>query len=103
MSSCKTKPKKRIIDIMVDGGFGYGKICIPKGIVDMVLIIICPPLYVFLYQSKQPKFDITPIITNLLLSSCLYFPGFIHALNLKSKTCGSLFTPNKSENWLKTG
>ena len=96
MSSCKTKPKKRIIDVMIDGGFGYGKICIPEKIVDMIIIIICPPLYVFLYQSKQPKFNITPIITNLILSSCLYFPGFIHAFNIKSKMCGTLFKKKKS-------
>ena len=97
MSKCKTRPNKSIMDVMIDGGFGYGKLCIPKKIVDLIIIIIFPPLYVILYQSKQPKFDIMPVIINIILSSCFYFPGYIHALNIKSKMCGSLFKEKSSD------
>lgn len=97
MSTCTAPPKKSIMDAMVNGGLGYGKLCIPEKIVDIIIIIIFPPLYVILYQLKQPKFDIMPVIINIILSSCFYFPGYIHALNIKSKMCGSLFKPEKKD------
>ena len=84
-----------IVHAMKSGGLFYGRLCIPK------FIIVCPPIYVILYQIKRSKgtipdvekekFDIFPIITNMILTSCFYFPGFIHALNIKQKQCGSLF------------
>ena len=92
---------QNIVTAMKSGGLFYGRLCIPIFIIDMLLIIVCPPIYVILYQIKRSKgtipdvekekFDIFPIITNMILTSCFYFPGFIHALNIKQKQCGSLF------------
>ena len=87
--------KKEYLDAVINGGVGYGKILIPKAIVDLIIIIIFPPIYVLIYQLKQSKFDIKPIIINIILTSCFYFPGFIHAVNIKSKKCGSMFNDER--------
>lgn len=97
---------KNIVHAMKSGGLFYGRICVPRFLVDMLLIIVCPPIYVLLYEIKRSKgtipgvakekFDILPIITNIVLTSCFYFPGFIHALNIKHKKCGSLFSNKPS-------
>ena len=93
--SDKCAKKKEYLESILNGGIGYGKLCIPKWIVDLLLIVLFPPLYVIIYQLKQPVFDIKPIIANIILTSCFYFPGFIHAVNIKSKICGSLFNDER--------
>ena len=90
--SCVKENNKSITDALIDGGLGYGKICIPSKIVDLISIIVFPPLYVFIYQLKTKKYDMVQVITNLILTTCFYFPGFIHALYIKSNRCGSLFS-----------
>ena len=86
-----------ITDAMLNGGLFYGRICVPTFLVDILLIIVCPPIYVILYQIRsEEEFSIVPIITNIVLTSCFYFPGFIHALYVKQKkeACGSLLSRN---------
>ena len=104
-----------LVDKFMDGGIGYGKLCIPKILVDLILIIIFPPLYVITHQLENyfkvdkdkdttnsgntktkritDNIDITQIIMSLVFTSCFYFPGFIHALHvMKNKDkCGSVF------------
>ena len=97
-----------LVDKFMNGGIGYGKLCIPKILVDLILIIVFPPLYIITYQLENyfktsnddnsttkritDNIDITQIITSLVFTSCFYFPGFIHALHvMKNKqTCGSV-------------
>lgn len=92
--SCVKDNDKSITDALINGGLGYGKLCIPSKIVDLISIIVFPPLYVFVYQLKTKKYDMVQVITNLILTTCFYFPGFIHALYIKSNRCGSLFSGN---------
>jgi len=93
-----------LVDKFMNGGMGYGKLCIPKILVDLILIIVFPPLYVITHQlenyfkeSSDKKItdhlDMGQIIMSLIFTSCFYFPGFIHALHvMKNKDkCGSVF------------
>jgi uncharacterized membrane protein YqaE (UPF0057 family) len=93
-----------LVDKFMNGGMGYGKLCIPKIIVDLILIIVFPPLYVITQQLENyfkgdsesrltDHLDMGQIIMSLVFTSCFYFPGFIHALHvMKNKDkCGSVF------------
>jgi uncharacterized membrane protein YqaE (UPF0057 family) len=93
-----------LVDKFMNGGMGYGKLCIPKILVDLILIIVFPPLYVITHQLENyfkedsdkkitDHLDMGQIIMSLVYTSCFYFPGFIHALHvMKNKDkCGSVF------------
>jgi len=93
MSNCVNKGNTNLGDQFINGGMGYGSICMPDSLLDMIIIIIFPPLYVITYQIKQKKMDIGQLILNFVFTSCFYFPGLIHALYImkKKKICGSVF------------
>ena len=93
-----------LVDKFMNGGLGYGKLCIPKIIVDLILIIVFPPLYVITHQLENyvkgntetkltDHLNMGQIIMSLVFTSCFYFPGFIHALHvMKNKDkCGTVF------------
>lgn len=87
MGDCNQQfKKKNMLTSLMYGGIGYGSVCVPHKITDMLIIIAFPPLYVILEQRKQNKYNFKEIFLNLFLTSLFYFPGFIHALNiLKTK------------------
>ena len=96
-SECK---KKSMYSVFIHGGMGYGSICLPDNFLDLCLIIIYPPLYVFFQQKTQNFKNVTQIITSFILTCCFYFPGFIHALYIKygsGQYCGSLFEETSSD------
>lgn len=96
--------EKKMVDKFMRGGFGYGVACIPKSLIDIILIIIFPPIYVVYKQiisykkaKKRGKnvyiihyINIKEILMNVFLTSLFYIPGFIHALTLKTKQCEGL-------------
>ena len=81
-----------LYDKLMDGGLGYGSICFPAEIGKYILLIIFPPLYVFIDQWKLGFPRIDRIIVNFLLTSFFYFPGLLHALSLLK--CGPMANPN---------
>lgn len=56
--------------------------CYPTQLPDYILILICPPLYVFLHEYRKGFTDLFNIFRNLILTSIFYFPGFMHAMYL---------------------
>ena len=91
---------------LIYGKIGYGSLCMSNNIIDLILLIIFPPIYVITFQIQNyfsnentdnnkviDNIDIGEIITNIILTSCFYFPGLIHALHImtKKKACISLF------------
>ena len=72
------------IDKVLNGGFGYGKICIPDELPQIILAVIFPPLsiiwnwYVGLYSIWQTIYKFTIC---LLLTMFFYIPGLIYAIN----------------------
>ena len=93
--------RKSLVDKFMSGGFGYGIVCLPYNLIEIILIIIFPPIYVVFKQvnnyrrNKNKGKDVylikyinfREIILNLILTSLFYIPGFIHALTLKTKQC----------------
>ena len=77
---------------MMDGGIGYGTICLPAELPKYIIMVIFPPLYVILDQYKKgfPRFD--KIIVNIILTSMFYFPGLLHALSIIE--CGAFSDPS---------
>ena len=67
---------------MMDGGIGYGTICLPAELPKYIIMVIFPPLYVIMDQYKKgfPRFD--KIIVSFVLTSLFYFPGLLHALSI---------------------
>ena len=92
-----------LYNILLYGGFGYGRLCLPDNVVDYIILIVFPPLFVFLheYYSKKP-FRIMLLITNIILTSCMYFPGMIHAywvsLNREHEFCGESIIRDRDPN-----
>lgn len=60
------------------------EICFPSHIKDMFIIILFPPLWVFLkeFYSPTPFKNFFRIVMCFLLTSCFYFPGMMYALNI---------------------
>jgi uncharacterized membrane protein YqaE (UPF0057 family) len=77
----------------MNGGLGYGSLCIPEHLFDISISLIFPPLYVILSQLKNKKIDFGKIILNFVLTSLFYFPGLVHALYIMKEKpfCGSTF------------
>ena len=93
--------EKKLVDQFMSGGMGYGKVCLPYNFFEIILIIIFPPIYVVFkqvlnYKKQKSKgkdvyliqyINFKEIIINIILTSLFYFPGFIHALLLKTRQC----------------
>lgn len=103
---CVLNEDKNLPNTLFNGGFGYGKVCVPDVMTDFVIMLVYPPAYVFFYQKKRGFPNIIMIITSFILTSCFYFPGLIHAMYLKQtgqNACGGLFTGKKSNKNIMSG
>ena len=64
-----------------DGPFGTiqkGKpVCVPPTMVNIIFLILCPPLALFLHSGIKGFFQV--IICSLLTLKAYYFPGLIYA------------------------
>lgn len=59
-------------------------LCIPYNLLDFVMLIIFPPLWVFVKEltSPNPMDNFSRIVVCFILTSMLYFPGLMYALNI---------------------
>lgn len=83
-------------DKIVYGGLGYGNICLPSHLFDIIVTVIFPPFGLILskldFKNTFPyihwgTFDtvmenISSIVKCFLLTMCFYVPGLVYALNL---------------------
>ena len=74
------EPNDQTFDMIMNGGFGMGTVCLPIYLPRMIITIIFPPLGIILEQNEKGWPEPTKIITSIILTSCFYFPGLIHAL-----------------------
>ena len=58
------------------------QICYPTQMLDYIIILIMPPIYVIIHESRKGFKDPFNIFKNLILTSIFYFPGFMHAMYL---------------------
>ncbi len=59
-----------------------GSICYPSMLKDILIMVLFPPLWVFLKElyAKEPMKNFIRIVFNFLLTSFFYFPGLMHAM-----------------------
>lgn len=81
-----------LYDKMMYGGIGYGTFCVPKELPNYIILVIFPPLYVFIKEMQSGFKRVDRIIINFILTSCFYFPGLLHGLTVLR--CGSLRDTN---------
>ena len=64
-----------------DGPFGTIKegkpVCVPPTILNIIFLILCPPLALFLHTGIKGLFQV--IVCSLLTLKAYYFPGLIYA------------------------
>ena len=53
------------------------KVCIPPTLMNLIFLVICPPLALFLDRGVQGLFHV--IVCSILTVKMYYFPGFIFA------------------------
>lgn len=72
------------IDKLLYGGFGYGKVCVPDELPNVVIAIVFPPFSI-LWNYHLGIYDlwttIKKFIICLFLTFLFYFPGLIYAIN----------------------
>ena len=59
-----------------------GSFCYPSELKDIIIMVIFPPLWVFLKEiyAKEPMKNFIRIVFNFLLTSFFYFPGLMHSM-----------------------
>ena len=85
---------RSLYDKFMYGGMGYGLFCVPKELPKYIIMIIFPPLSVFIEEMNSGFKNVGRIIINFILTSFFYFPGLLHAMNVIR--CGALGESEKS-------
>jgi uncharacterized membrane protein YqaE (UPF0057 family) len=86
---------RSLYDKFMYGGMGYGLFCVPKELPKYIIMIIFPPLAVFIEEMNNGFQNVGRIIINFILTSFFYFPGLLHAMNVIR--CGALGENDKSK------
>ena len=60
------------------GGFGYGKMCIPAGLGQLILTILFPPAGVFYEEYKTGFKNVSRIVMNFILTTRSLHPKVRH-------------------------
>jgi len=63
---------------------GEDSFCFSSQLKDIFLVVIFPPLWIIIKESNSvvPFKNAMRIVVSLVLTSCFYFPGLIHAMNV---------------------
>ena len=80
---CKLNVADTLGSAYINGGFGFGKLCLDRELTRLILMFLFPPLYVFLSERDRGFVNKREIILNLIYTSLFYIPGLIHALQYK--------------------
>jgi uncharacterized membrane protein YqaE (UPF0057 family) len=80
---CKLNVGKSLGSAYINGGFGFGKLCLDHEFTRLILLFLFPPAYVYLKESKRGFTDKRSIILSVIYTSLFYVPGLIHALQYK--------------------
>jgi len=63
---------------------GEDSFCFSSQLKDIFLIVLFPPLWIIVKEANSPVpfKNAMRIVVSLVLTSCFYFPGLIHAMNI---------------------
>lgn len=81
--SCSLDTNSTLAGAYLNGGFGFGKLCLDREFTRLILMILFPPLYIILSEYERGFTNKSAILMNFILTSIFYVPGLIHALVYK--------------------
>tara|TARA_B100001093_G_scaffold396266_1_gene383332 strand:+ start:222 stop:611 length:390 start_codon:yes stop_codon:yes gene_type:complete len=80
---CELNLNKSLGAAYLNGGFGFGKLCLDHEFTRLIIMFVFPPAYVFLKEQQKGFTNKRAIILSLIYTSLFYIPGLIHALQYK--------------------
>ena len=80
---CKLNIGGTLSNAYINGGFGFGKLCLSREFTRLILLILFPPFYVFLNEKESGFKNKGAIIMSFIMTCLFYFPGLIYALMYK--------------------
>ena len=83
--SCTLNVGGSLSNAYINGGFGFGKLCLSREFTRLILLILFPPFYIFLNEKETGFKNKGALIMNFILTCLFYFPGLIHALMYKDR------------------
>jgi len=80
---CTLNLNKTLGGAYMNGGFGFGKLCLDHEFSRLIIMFIFPPAYIFLKEKQRGFENKRAIILSFIYTSLFYIPGLIHALQYK--------------------
>ena len=95
-SKCSLNTYTDLASSYLNGGIGFGKLCLDRQVTRLMIMFVYPPLYIFLEEKERtdkPFANMRAIILCFIYTCMFYFPGLIYALKYKHTrgAVGSLF------------
>jgi len=81
--TCNLNLNKSLGSAYINGGFGFGKLCLDHEFTRLIIMFIFPPAYIFLREKQNGFKNKREIILSFIYTSLFYIPGLIHALQYK--------------------
>ena len=96
VKKCTLNTHTDLASSYLNGGIGFGKLCLDRQVTRLMIMFVYPPLYIFLEEKERtdkPFTNIRAIILSFIYTCMFYFPGLIYALKYKHTrgAVGSLF------------
>lgn len=83
--TCKLNMGGSLSNAYINGGFGFGKLCLSREFTRLILLILFPPFYVFLNEKENGFKNKGAIVMSFIMTCFFYFPGLIHGLMYKHR------------------
>lgn len=83
--NCTLNSEYHLGNVYINGGFGFGKLCLDNNFSRFVLLLVYPPLYIYIMEKKlaesnKKNIEYKPIILCFIYTSMFYFPGLIYGM-----------------------
>lgn len=82
---CQLNSEYHLGNVYINGGFGFGKLCLDNNFSKFVLLLVYPPLYIYIMEKKtaetnKKSIQLKPIIMCFIYTSMFYFPGLLYGM-----------------------
>jgi len=82
---CRLNVGRTLSNAYINGGFGFGKLCLSKEFTRLILLILFPPSYVFIHEYETGFKNKRAILLSFIYTCLFYFPGLIYTLLYKHR------------------
>ena len=92
---CVLNSEPNLGNVYINGGIGFGKLCLDNNFTRLIILIIYPPLFIYIKErekvkndstkasgdkTKKTSIDLKAIIMCFVYTCAFYFPGLIYGL-----------------------